>query len=457
MLRGYLGIALLLAGCASTSATHQTDAHRLRGTMVDAAGRVLATSFAAPRGEPNRAYPYGGLTAHAVGYVARPETPGDSRSWIGRSAAERGFDQELAAGHEVALTLEVPLQKAARRALAGHRAGAIVAMEPATGKLLTLYSKPEFDPNAMSGRLDQVAWTKLQGHADAPARFVHRAVKGYSPAGLYTLVTALAGLETKAIAAKTPLDCTGAVDSGNRRFHCHRRSGHGTVPLVDALARGCNAYFYQLGQRMTLEQVAPVAAMLGLGRPTGLRLGEHTGVIPDSLKWYARRTRFGAQPGFRLSQAIGHGYVRTTPVQIARAVSAMVNGGTLPTTHLVDRIAGRPAVVAPGTPLKVAPSSLRWLRNGMEAAVRGDGVAAAVGSAARAHVAGLTGLAEVPRGHRYGQRRTWRHQDHAWFAGYAPKDDPQVVVVVFVEHGKTTEASMRAAGTFLDAWDKQQR
>jgi len=335
-------------------------------------------------------------------------------------------------GPSLQLTLDARLQTVMEHAMEGHVGGA-VALDPQTGEILAMVSRPAFDPNGFSSGLDRAAWRRLTSDPDTP--LVHRVIQGqYAPGSLFKLVMAVAGLEEGVISAETALRCGGALALYDTVFHCNISGGHGRTNLRSAIGQSCNVYFYRLGVELKIERIAHYARQLGLGAPTGVDLPhEKGGLVPDP-EWKRREQGSAWYPGETVSVAIGQGQVTATPLQMARLAAAIANGGRLVTPHLVrmpdDNGAGPAA-----KELALRPGTLAALRKGMETTVtHGTGWRAALPGI---RVAGKTGSAQVVARPRTGPRENTprRFLAHGWFLAFAPVDDPKIALVVLVEHG----------------------
>jgi len=347
------------------------------------------------------------------------------------------FTRDSATGNNVITTLDWKLQQAAQEALKS-RAGAVVALKPATGEVLALASAPPFDPTTFSRRLSAREWQALQNDPQKPLQ--NRFLQGqYPPGSTYKIVTALAALEEKVISPETTFFCNGALPFGNRVFHCWRKGGHGQVNLHKAIVQSCDVYFYQVGQRLGVDRLAHYAQLLGLGRATGISLAhEKKGLIPTSA-WKLERFKTPWQPGETLSIAIGQGYDLVTPIQMAVLTAAVANGGTIYRPLLVKRLVSPQGTVIkefqPVVASKAAwnPEALRLVRQGLSGVVNEPG---GTGGACRLpgiQAAGKTGTAQVIT---LGKKVAGvNSRDHAWFVAYAPVENPEIAVAVVVEHG----------------------
>jgi penicillin-binding protein 2 len=364
-----------------------------------------------------------------------------------------GFEQqnlkgdEPLPGRDLQLTLDVELQKIAEDEMAaGNRAGAVVAMEVNTGRMLVLSSAPALNLNEFVGGITQKAWQAMLDNPGHP--LVNKLVQGqYPPASTYKTVTALAGLAEGVINPDTTLHCGGSLQFGNRVYRCWRKGGHGSISLKRAVAESCDVYFYQVGQKLGVDRLARYANMFGLGGKTGIEMEhEKPGLIPTS-EWKKKRYGKPWQEGETLSIAIGQGFDLATPVQVAVMTSVIANGGTLYKPAVVEEVRNSEGkVVSSFTPevlnrLSGQGKNLKLVREGMIEAVnskRGTGREAQI-DAQGIIVGGKTGTAQVVRLAQYKNLKEadipYEYRDHAWFTCFAPASNPEIVVTVLVEHG----------------------
>lgn len=415
---------------------------------------------------PRRAYPEGPLAAHVLGRVGevtdrqleQPEYARlDPGSIVGQAGLEllynenltgadgtrkvivnsRGVEMELAedlpprTGASMELTIGAAIQKGMERAFAGS-AGSAVALDPFTGEVLGLVSLPAFDPNLFTADVPTADWQRLATDERTP--LLNRVLQGqYSPGSLFKIVVATAGLEEGLVTPETTVMCPGAVSIQGHVFRCNQASGHGFISLARALAESCNSYFYILGSRLEIDRIASYARRYGLGRPTGIDLPREVGgLVPDS-DWKMRLFKTPWYPGETISVAIGQGQISVTPIQMARMMAAIANGGQLVQPHVVRRVGPGPPPIPAAQPTGFAPSTLAAIRRGLFGTVNSGG------SGARARVEGLvvagkTGSAQVVSSERL-NKRVEAIQPHAWFAGFAPYDAPRVALVVLVDNG----------------------
>jgi penicillin-binding protein 2 len=407
--------------------------------------------------EPVRQYVYGILGAHVFGYTgeineqelrrlrAAGYEPGDL---IGKDGIEQTYDAYIrgrngqiqaevdaqgrmvrtlgtvpaVAGDEVVTGLDLAAQQAAETGL-GDRRGAVVALDPRTGAVVVFVSHPAFDPNLFSAGITQKAWTGL---LKDPARpLLDRAIQGGYPTGsVFKIITGSAALELGLVKPDSRFYCPGYYDLVGHIFHDHE--AHGNLNFLDAIAESCNVVFWTISRPVGPMHLAEFARRYGLGSPTGVDLPEEgAGTIPDPV-WKQKTWKQPWYAGDTLNTAVGQGYVLTTPMQVARMLAAVANGGTLVTPHVVTEIhAPTGALIARIAPpatgqLRLSAQTMAVLKAGL-AAVVSRGTAASIQIPGLA-VAGKTGTAEAPHGKPY-----------AWFAGYAPADNPTLVVVAVVE------------------------
>lgn len=413
------------------------------------------------RVDPHRLYRLDTHLAHVLGYLgaARPEDlerepHASADDLFGRGGVERSYDHDLRGrngeevlvvdsrgrpievarrlepvpGEDLRLTIDLELQQEAERAM-GDRRGAVVVLDPRNGAILVLLSSPSFNPNLFSRRLDRSTWQQLVADPGHPLQ--NRAIRSaYPPGSPFKVVMAAAGLAERVIGPSERVYCSGQTMLHGRRWRCHKRSGHGSVDLHDAIRQSCNVYFYTLGERLGIERIARYARLFGFDRASGIDLeGERSGLVPDpAWKMAARKTQWYA--GETVSVSIGQGSLLVTPVQMARMTAVIASRGLLSPPHL--RLDTQiPPPVNSGIPREV----LERIAEAMEAVVAGG-----TGAAARVpgvRIAGKTGTVQTIH------QATWtdsddlpeEHRDHAWFVTFAPVEAPELVVAVFVEHG----------------------
>lgn len=436
--------------------------------------------------EPYRFYPQGDLAAHLIGYMTQMTSSEadrlgnqgyDPSELVGRYGLESAWenylrgkkgkelfavdargqrlDDKTAAtlisgdrttaavpGANLVVTVDVELQKIAEKAVSHVAAASVVIVEPKTGKIRALVSKPSFDPNVMTGHLTKAEETLLLSDPRKP--FIDKALRAtYPPGSVFKFVTALAALEDGQAAEDESIFCTGEYQLSKTTFKCN--GSHGKLDLVGAIQHSCNVYFWELAQRIGLDRMAEEAEMFGFGVPTNLGLnGDAGGRIPTKA-FYEKDGRY--KVGFATNAATGQGDVEVTVLQMAMAYAALANGGTLWVPQIVERIEGsdgRPIKTYEPTPkrqIKLPADALDTWRRGMwKVTNEAGGTAFDHGKFDLVPVMGKTGTAEIRTKHKKedeerdveGYHPT---RSHAWFAGWAPAEDPEIAIVVFVEHG----------------------
>jgi penicillin-binding protein 2 len=415
--------------------------------------------------EPQRVYPNSRFAAHLLGYVREASDDqlkqGRYRrgDMVGQSGLERLLDEFLRGkdggerievdamgrpmrliqstephpGAQVVTTVDRRIQEAAEKAMEGH-AGAVVVMDPRNGDVLAMVSTPAFQIDRFTGAIDRESWLRVMKDPEFP--MLNRTIQSqYAPGSVFKIVVAAAGLQEKTLTPADRTYCNGEFQLGTWTFKDWKREGHGTVDALDAMRHSCNVFFYQAGLKIGGAAITKYASAFGLGQATGIDLGaEKFGLIP-SPKTRGRRGVAAFQAGEIVNMSIGQGQVLVTPMQVARFMAAVANGGVLWKPRLVQRIE-RPerGVVWSDTGtvtghVELNPAVWAFLRQSLWAVVNDNGT----GAGARIpglDIAGKTGTAQM-----IANSKAEKGQDHAWFASFAPVKDPEVVVVVLVERG----------------------
>jgi penicillin-binding protein 2 len=428
---------------------------------------------------PVRDYPFRGLAAHTVGYLREISQDqlkslnyqgyraGDMVGQGGIEAAlerylrgsqgaqavivnARGlkigeaFFQPEIPGSDVQLTIDANLQQVAEGALEGRR-GSVVALDVQNGEILAMASAPAYEPSIFSGEIAKDVWLDLTD--PSTSKLTNRALQGaFPPGSVFKMFVAAAALSEGVTDPNERTFCSGALRFGKRAFRCHKHSGHGSTNFYDALVQSCDVYFYTMGQRLGVDRIHQYAHdLFGFGEPIGLQgFDESSGVMP-STKWKAAYFRDPDDkrwyPGETLPVAIGQGAVSTTPMQVARAVAALVNGGRLLKPRLVAKVVasdGRVleqlnAAAQVERVIDLEPGVLAEIKRAMIGVVedkRGTGKRAALPKDSAIGVGGKTGTAQV-----VSRESAVHSEDHAWFVGFAPGDNPRIVVVSLIENG----------------------
>jgi penicillin-binding protein 2 len=345
-------------------------------------------------------------------------------------------------GRNLTLALDGRLQGVAEDFFRGH-VGSAVAIDPRSGQVLAMVSAPSYDPNLFSRRLSRAQWERLIQNPYHPLQ--NRAIQNvYSPGSVFKIFLAEAGLAGGYVNPDTRVFCPGSATFYGRTFHCHKKEGHGWMNLREAIKQSCDVYFYTLGKRMGIEKIAQAARSFGFGEATGIDLpNEKNGLVP-SEEWSLRVRRAHWYPSETISVAIGQGPLLVSAVQLARAVAGLIEGGLFPRPHLFlsaedPQTSARYEFVSQGEARSVIPPEIvATVKDGMFGAVNEPGGTAYASHLQGVEMCGKTGSVQV-----VGQKDTkkesslpYERRDHAWFVGFAPKDDPTIVVVVFVEHGE---------------------
>jgi len=351
-------------------------------------------------------------------------------------------------GNDIELTIDLDLQKKATELLKGE-AGAVVALDPMTGEVLALVSAPGFDPNIFIDPRKSKNWQNLIGE-NYPLH--NRALTAFPPGSVFKVVTAMTALEQGVSNPKTQFNCTGSVFWGRREFKCDLHSGHGPINFTNGFIKSCNTVFYRTGLKLSPDQMASTAAYFFLGKLSRIDLpGEDKGTIPNS-SWKLKRTGEGWVPGDSMNMAIGQGFIQTTPLQIALMTSALVHPeNVMYQPRLLRKVMNADSQInfdsrRALTKLPFSKKNVELIKDWMtQVVLKGTGVNAKIPEIA---IAGKTGTAEDPP----------RPHPHAWFTSFAPAENPQIVVTVFVQgggHGGVKAAAI--ARELIKTWNAKRR
>ncbi len=432
-----------------------------------------------------RQYPFGELASHVIGYIGRINHKDQEKleelgveanyrgtDFVGKSGIEGSYQSELhgttgieqveidaggrgirtlsrtpaQSGNDITLALDIKLQEIAENAFAGRR-GALVAIEPATGGVLALVSKPGYDPNLFVEGIDPQSWAELNNSPDRPLN--NRAIAGlYPPGSTFKPYLALAALETGKRRPSQSIFDPGFFDFGGRRFRDDKVGGHGTVDMYKSIVHSCDTYYYVLSNDMGIDLIARSIAPFGFGARTGIDLeGESMGVLP-SPEWKQRRFKKPEQQkwyaGETISIGIGQGYNAYTPLQMALAMAAIANNGAVFKPHLANHIDNQRT----SSRRYLEPELLRripfkdehieFIKQAM-AGVNTEGTGTRAFAGAQYTSGGKTGTAQViaiKANEKYIEKNVAeRHRDHSLFIAFAPLDNPKIAVAVIVENG----------------------
>ncbi len=412
--------------------------------------------------EISRDYIYKDTGSHIIGYLGRL-TPSQIKNpaykdipadiFIGQWGVEKMFDKKLRGipgkriievnalgkeirllqetspvkGEDINLSIDINFQKASEKAF-GEKVGALVALKPDTGEILSLVSNPRFDPNLFTKGMTSEQWLSISNDKRNP--LLNRTIQSqYPPGSIFKIVTAVAGLEEKLISPDLKIDCRGEIKYGSQKFGCWKKGGHGNVSLHRAIVESCDVYFYEVGKRLGIDKLATYARSFGLGEKAGIELAsEKAGVIPDT-QWKLKNKKQSWYLGDTFNAAIGQGYVALTPLQAAIMINTFANGGTLYKPTLIKDI----QPVATGK-VNMHPDTFNIVKSGLFGVVNEPN---GTGISARSYykIAGKTGTAQVIANRNRLKYLPEKYQDHAWFVAFAPVEKPEISLSVLVEHG----------------------
>lgn len=477
---------------------------RLSDTEV---ARFAAQRFRFPgveiRARLFRNYPHGALASHVIGYIGRinrsekdkiedSDEAGNYRGteYIGKLGIEQSYEAELhgvtgveqvetsaggravrklasvpsTPGNTVALTIDIKLQKLIED-IYGQRRGALVAMDPRTGEVLAFVSKPTFDSNLFVEGIDQENWQALNESPDKP--LLNRALRGtYPPGSTYKPFMALGALTTGARAPTTLVNDPGFFMFGGHRFGSPENEKGGIMDMRRAIVESSNVYFYTLANEMGVDTIHDFMAPLGFGQITGIDiLGEVRGVLPSQAwkrNYYKRAEQKKWYAGETISLGIGQGYNSFTMLQVAQALSTVVNGGIQHKPHLVQAVqdatshARTPAPSAESVQLPLKPEHLEVVRAAMVGVTQG-GTSTRVFAGATYTSGGKTGTAQavsLGANQKYNASTMEEHKrDHSLYIAFAPADSPKIALAAIVENAGFGSASAAPiARRVFDYW-----
>jgi penicillin-binding protein 2 len=435
----------------------------------------------------SREYIYGESNSHMMGYLGRLtlEQMRNPQYWdvprmafIGQFGVEKIYDnllrgvagkkiieidaigrvtrvvsvQQPIKGDEISLTIDIDLQMEAEKALKG-KVGAVVALDPQSGEVLVLASSPTYNPNLFSRGIEHKAWRKLISDPKKP--LLNRTIQSqYPPGSIFKIITAIAALEEGIITESTSVTCKGSIYLG-RVFRCWQKKGHGRVNLNRAIVESCDVYFYEIGRRLGIDKIADYASAFWLGKSTGIELdGERTGIVP-STSWKLQNIKQQWFPGETLITAIGQGYLATTPIQIARLMAAVINGGYIYKSHILKSSEHNDNQEGMVNLKNETVELIRKALVGVVSDKRGTGWRA---RSREVTIGGKTGTVQVVGSEKSSDDDPYEHRDHAWFAAFAPQDNPRIVVSVLVEHGgHGSKAAAPIAKRVIEKFIKKQK
>jgi penicillin-binding protein 2 len=450
-----------------------------------------------PQEVPSRKYPGSELAAHLFGYVGEVHEdqlqhadyagiePG---AIVGQAGIELAYNQMLMGtdgnktvvvnsvgreiglplgeeaqapreGRRMQLTIDADVQQATEDGFeASGFNGAAVVLDPRNGEVLAFTSRPAFDPNSITSGIDRATWNQL--YTDDLHPLQNRALQGrYSPGSTFKMAVGLAGLEEGVITPDFHVFCGGGQTFYGRYFKCWKKGGHGSVDLRHAIEQSCDVFFYTVGSMLGVDRIHKWATLFGLGVKSGIDLpNEVQGLVP-STEWKAQNPKEKKwYPGETISVAIGQGQVSVTPISLAVYTATLANGGTRITPHLIKAIDDgqelKPVPApAPQSQVEVSPEKLQAIRDGMWLVVNGGSGTARRTMIPGKDVCGKTGTSQVISNQgRTAARTTKNLRDHGWFTFFAPRDNPEIAGVVFLEHGIHSANAASVARHILETY-----
>jgi penicillin-binding protein 2 len=411
--------------------------------------------------EGKRHYPDPQVLAHILGYIGEVDekTVNNNKAYdagdiAGVSGIEKIYDQQLRgqkgyryfkidvrgrytgeiesryvpakAAKDAVLTIDKDMQAFVENEMHLHRGSAIV-IEPATGSIRAIVSKPDYSPDVFAEQISQTNWKTLVNDPEKP--LTNRPVQGtYPPGSTYKMITTIAALENNVVSKNWAVECNGSFQIGNRVLYCWNHKGHGKVSMNQALAYSCNVYFYNLALKLRIDQWHDVSQRFGFGQKVNLDvIGEHSGLLPSGKYYQDQGWKLSKLQGVMANLNIGQGELLVTLAQMAKYTSILANNGKYTQLHLLD------AFVDSGSDdslklqweqsvIDVDAGIMRFTRNAMRNVVKW-GTAASV-ALKKVEIAGKTGTAQNPHG-----------EAHSWFLCFAPYDNPEIAIVTMVENG----------------------
>jgi penicillin-binding protein 2 len=434
-----------------------------------------------------RLYPQNGVLAHVIGYTGEiseqdldePEfakyNQGDV---VGKVGIEKQYNDSLMGvdgqrqvvvdnrgqvrqtlatkkaveGKDLQLTIDLDVQTVAELAMQGKN-GSVVALDPRSGEVLAMVSRPTFDPNKFAVRIKSKDWKEILDNPEHP--MLNRAIQAeQAPGSTFKPIVALAGLSTGTVDTSWTVHCSGGVALYGRYQHCWVPRGHGTLSMHNGIVHSCDVFFYTLGSKLGIDNLSFYGDLVGFGQTTGIDLPHEKAGLMPSEKWKLRYYRTKWYAGETPSVAIGQGALTVTPLQLARAIGGMAVGGKWYQPHMVKK---------PLDQVKVAewalnPEHVKTVVDGMYGVVNegGTGVRAAL---PHIEVCGKTGTAQLAS---YDFMKATgagaEMKENAWFVGFAPRDNPEIVVVALFEHGGHGQYAAAIVRDVIKAhFDKKER
>lgn len=413
---------------------------------------------------PTRMYPHGPVVSNILGYLLEADKedlqqndelrPGDM---VGKQGVEKILEDTLRgdkglrqlqvdatgrhlhsevltqpkAGEDVSLSIDLDLQRHILEQFEG-KAGAAVVLEPDSGQVLALVTSPTYDTNIFTSENLGQKWSALRKHPRQP--LLNRAIQStYPPGSVWKLLVSANALHDGFITPSRTFFCSGAYKLGRMTFRCWKKTGHGTVDLQKGLVQSCDVYYYQVGEKLGVDRMSAYAFASGFGKPTGIALpNESSGLVP-TREWKRRRFDEPWQGGENLNMSIGQGFTLVTPIQVARYIAALLNGGRILQPNLLHS-----SVPIVQGELPLAESYRQRILDAMvETVEHGRGTARSI-QRADVQLGAKTGTAQVVsigKVRKKTYEMPYEHRDHAWLATWGRSEGTEYVVVALVEHG----------------------
>lgn len=412
---------------------------------------VISTSF-------KRFYPFSKLASHTIGYLGFVDLsragrmgiektcedklkgePGEivkTINSVGQSLAEKEIKQAQM-GHAIKTTINFDLQLCAESLFPQEHSGAFILLDPKTGAILSLISRPSFDPEIFLRTINYQEWQDLQ----EKRCFLNRALTSeYPPASLFKLVTMALAIDSKIATLESKWFCCGHIEYGGRTIHCHNKLGHGLVNFKEALEKSCNIPFYDIGKRIKIDNLAHYARELGFGAKTGIIFPESSGLVPTS-QWKRKVKGEPWWPGETLSCAIGQSFLLVTPIQIACIVSGICQG-----YRVTPRILEEEPIIT--HEINIPKETIKILKKSMKGVVSTHGTAQRLSRLKNIKIYAKTGTAQTSDLSK--RVLGGIYLEHGWFvANFKYKDHDPLTMVVFVEHTGSTGPALTMAKDFM--------
>ena len=410
-----------------------------------------------------RYYPHNFLASHALGYLGILNITSEGKmgleKWCEKHLqGHKGYTEKFLnsfgktiqteeiqasqTGGTIQVTLDLGLQTIAEESYPQEYKGALILIESETGKIRSLLSRPSFDPNIFSKRIDQETWTQLQEHQP----FLNRIfTAGYPPGSLFKIITLTTALETNMITTATECMCKGFVRLGIRKFHCNKKTGHGKMPVRESLAQSCNTLFFLLGKTLDIDLLADYASRFGLGKNVNQQFNDNPGLLPTRL-WKRKTKKEPWWQGETFSATIGQSFILVTPLQIAQ-MFASIETGFLTQPHILED----QEVIR--TPLNVSTETRQFLKSALyETIYYGTGRELQriknIEMYAKTSTAQISSLEKSETGEE-------QYKEHRWLAiNFKYEDNPWMTLIILVERAPEKRACTKIALNFLKEYKK---